>query len=208
MSSAHGGLLSAIRTGRVVEVLPMSRMPGVVFSIPSLSLPDVTTLIQSICVNFYFIPKGGCALEAAGTHRSLDCKSAFLVDQPRNYQNSNIYRSRMLFVLCNCIANTSYQTPFLLSLWSVFVLRVASTKVRIISVAMDAVFQNVAEFSVTSLSTRLFHLSLFSVVTICGHKYVGRLKRTRRKKWKESSRNLWCLSKQNVGRVFCNFESP
>jgi len=146
MSSAHHGLQACY-----FEVWPMSRMQGVVSFTPSLYLSDLARPIESTVFTFVLPRTEANAQDASGTRRTPECKSVFLVHPPRNNQNSNIRNARVLFLLCiyiyivsNPISSAFY--------WSGFVFGFAPVKMRIISVGIDALFQSVVEFSVTSLS--------------------------------------------------------
>jgi hypothetical protein len=98
MSCAHHGLQAYY-----FEVLPISRMQGVVSFTPSLSLPDLARPIESTVFPFVLPQTEANALDASGTQRGPECKSVFLVHPQRNNQNSDVRNTRVLFLLCNYI---------------------------------------------------------------------------------------------------------
>ena len=82
------------------QVLPMSRMQGVVSFTPSLYLSDLARPIESTVFTFVLPQTEANALDAFGTRRPRECKSVFFVHPPRNSRNSNTRNTRVLFLLC------------------------------------------------------------------------------------------------------------
>jgi hypothetical protein len=78
------------RSAGLFKVLPISRMQGVLSFTPSMYLPDLAKPIEGTVFTFVLPQTAANALDAAGTQRGPECKSVFLVDPPRNNQNSNI----------------------------------------------------------------------------------------------------------------------
>jgi hypothetical protein len=82
MSWAHSGLYQRSGQACNFEVLPISRMQGVVSFTPPLHLQDLASPIESTVFTFVLPQTEANALDAAGAQRGPECKSFFLVHPP------------------------------------------------------------------------------------------------------------------------------